>query len=134
MRGFVRRVGKKLMYAQVIVDIAHSQVDRIFEYSCDDDLKAGSRVKVPFGGRVVDGFVAGLSSHSAFPPEKIKPVAYVYDEPPAFCEECFTLMHELSARYPLPKASCLRLFVPAEMRAGTFPRVEQQPSRSITDE
>ena len=84
MRGFVRRVGNKLMYAQVIVDIAHSQVDRIFEYSCDDSLKAGSRVKVPFGGRVVDGFVAGLSSHSAFPPEKIKPVAYVYDEPPAF--------------------------------------------------
>ena len=39
---------------QVIVDIAHSQVDRIFEYSCEDG-KAGSRVKVPFGGRTVDG-------------------------------------------------------------------------------
>lgn len=134
MRGFVRRVGKKLMYAQVIVDIAHSQVDRIFEYSCDDDLKAGSRVKVPFGGRVVDGFVAGLSSHSAFPPEKIKPVAYVYDEPPAFCEECFTLMNELSARYRVPKAVCLRLFVPAEMRAGRVHEVYKKLARFITDD
>lgn len=117
------------MYAQVIVDIAHSQVDRIFEYSCDDSLKAGSRVKVPFGGRVVDGFVAGLSSHSAFPPEKIKPVAYVYDEPPAFCEECFTLMNELSARYRVPKAVCLRLFVPAEMRAGRVHEVYKKLAR-----
>ena len=47
------------MFAQVIVDIAHSQTDKIFEYSCGTDLKAGSRVKVPFGGRVIDGFVVG---------------------------------------------------------------------------
>ena len=106
------------MYAQVIVDIAHSQVDRIFEYSCGDDVKAGSRVKVPFGGRLVDGFIVGLSEKSNFPPEKIKRISYVYEEPPALVEECFTLMNGLSARYRVPKAVCLRLFLPAEMRAG----------------
>ena len=74
------------MFAQVIVDIAHSQVDRIFEYSCGDDVKAGSRVKVPFGGRLVDGFIVGLSEKSNFPPEKIKRISYVYEEPPALVE------------------------------------------------
>lgn len=106
------------MYAQVIVDIAHSQADKIFEYSCGDDVREGCRVKVPFGGRVVDGFVVGLSPKSEFPPEKIKPVAYVYDEPPALGRECFALMNTLSARYRVPRAVCLRLFIPAEMRAG----------------
>ncbi len=106
------------MYAQVIVDIAHSQVDRIFEYSCKDGVPAGSRVKVPFGGRVVDGFIVGLSQASSFPAEKVKPVGFVYDEPPALVPECFSLMNELSERYRVPKAVCLRLFLPSEMRSG----------------
>ena len=106
------------MFAQVIVDIAHSQVDRIFEYSCEAGVAAGSRVKVPFGGRVIDGFIVGLSETSTFPPEKVKPISYVYEEPPALVSECFSLMNELSARYRVPKAVCLRLFLPAEMRSG----------------
>ena len=80
------------MFAQVIVDIAHSQVDKIFEYSCPETLTAGCRVKVPFGGRVIDGFVIGVSRTSSFPPEKIKPVAEVFEEPPALQKECFSLM------------------------------------------
>ncbi|MDE7329567.1 MAG: primosomal protein N', partial [Clostridia bacterium] len=106
------------MYAQVIVDIAHSQVDKIFEYSCPDDLNVGSRVKVPFGGRVLDGFVTGLSQTPSFPPEKIKPILEVFDELPALVPECFSLMERISSRYKVPKASALRLFLPSEMRLG----------------
>ncbi|MCD8040746.1 MAG: primosomal protein N' [Clostridia bacterium] len=106
------------MYAQVIVDIAHSNVDRIFEYSCGEDVKAGCRVKVPFGGRVIDGFVMAVSPVSSFPPEKIKPVSGVYDEPPALVPECFDLVQAMAKRYRVPKAVCLRLFIPSEMRLG----------------
>lgn len=106
------------MYAQVIVDIAHSQVDKIFEYSCPPDTKAGSRVKVPFGGRIIDGFILGVSEKSSYPPEKIKPVKEVFDELPALQEECFSLTERLSSRYKVPKASVLRLFLPSEMRLG----------------
>ncbi|MDE6505156.1 MAG: primosomal protein N' [Clostridia bacterium] len=106
------------MFAQVIVDIAHSQVDKIFEYSCPDNLSAGCRVKVPFGGRVIDGFVIGVSSTSVFPPEKIKPITEVFDEPPALQKECFSLMERISSRFKVPKAAALRLFLPSEMRQG----------------
>jgi primosomal protein N' (replication factor Y) len=106
------------VYAQVIVDIAHSQVDKIFEYSCPPDTKAGSRVKVPFGGRIIDGFILGVSEKSSYPPEKIKPVKEVFDELPALQEECFSLTERLSSRYKVPKASVLRLFLPSEMRLG----------------
>lgn len=106
------------MFAQVIVDIAHTQVDRIFEYSCPDNVAVGSRVKVPFGGRVIDGFVIGVSRTSSYPADKIKPVTGVYDEPPALLPECFNLMERISDRYKVPKAVALRLFLPSEMRLG----------------
>ena len=106
------------MYAQVIVDIAHSQVDKIFEYSCPDETKVGSRVKVPFGGRVIDGFVIGVSRTSAYPAEKVKPITEIFDEAPALIPECFSLMERISSRYRVPKAASLRLFVPSEMRTG----------------
>ena len=122
------------MFAQVIVDIAHSQTDKIFEYSCGTDLKAGSRVKVPFGGRVIDGFVVGTGEKSDFPPEKIKPVAFVYEEPPALAEECFSLMNGLSSRYRVPKAVCLRLFIPAEMRAGRVHEAYKKTVRFLSDD
>lgn len=111
------------MYAQVIVDIAHSQVDKIFEYSCPPETAVGCRVKVPFGGRIIDGFVLGVSEKSSFPPEKVKPIHGIFDEPPALQPECFSLMERISSRYKVPKASALRLFLPSEMRRGTVREV-----------
>ena len=106
------------MFAQVIVDIAHSQVDKVFEYSCPDDIEVGSRVKVPFGAREIDGFVIDVSQTSSYPLEKVKPVSKIFDEPPALIPECFTLMEKIAARYRVPKAVALRLFIPSEMRLG----------------
>ena len=121
------------MYAQVIVDIAHSNVDKIFEYSCGVEVKAGCRVKVPFGGRVVDGFVTAVSQKSQYPPEKIKPISGVYDEPPALVPECFSLMQSMSVRYRVPKAVCLRLFLPSEMRLGKVKEVYLKKVKFISE-
>lgn len=106
------------MYAKVIVDIAHSNVDRIYDYVCDENLKVGSRVKVPFGGRVVDGFVVGLSRETEYNADKVKSIISVFDEQAALIEECFQLMQTISERYSVPKAAALRLFLPSEMRLG----------------
>ena len=54
------------MTAEVIVDIAHSEVDKIFEYRAIDGVRAGSRVRVPFGGRTVDGYVMRLKEGSDY--------------------------------------------------------------------
>ncbi len=106
------------MYAEVIVDIAHSEVDRIFEYSCTDDVKPGCRVKVPFGNRVIDGFVMRVKDTTDIPPEKVKPKASVFDEVPALVPECVWLTGRVSSRYHVPQAAALRLFLPGEMRKG----------------
>lgn len=66
------------MYADVIVDISHEKLDRIFQYHIPDHLAAGIRpgaaVLVPFGrgNRPTRGFVTGVQDMCAYPPEKIK--------------------------------------------------------------
>ncbi|MGN1061199.1 MAG: primosomal protein N' [Candidatus Coproplasma sp.] len=121
------------MYAKVIVDIAHSQVDRVFEYSCPENTQAGCRVKVPFGGRVIEGFVIGVSQTPSFAAEKIKPVTALYDELPALVPECFALMERIAQRYRVPKAASLRLFLPSEMRLGKVSEAYEKRIRLCGD-
>lgn len=123
----------KTMYAKVIVDIAHSQVDKVFEYSCPENTQAGCRVKVPFGGRIIEGFVIGLSETPSFAADRIKPVKEVYDELPALVPECFALMERIALRYRVPKAASLRLFLPSEMRLGKVNEVYDKRIRLCGD-
>ena len=52
------------MIAEVIVDIASGETDKVFDYLCDDCLVAGARVRAPFGGRTLPGFVIGIKETS----------------------------------------------------------------------
>ncbi len=106
------------MIAEVIVDVTASEVDRVFDYLCDDDTVVGSRVRAPFGGKLLSGFVMGLKERSEFPAEKLKKLLPCEDELPALNAECFALAKTLAARYRVPMALVLRLFLPAEMRTG----------------
>ncbi len=106
------------MIAEVIVDIAASETDRIYDYLCDDNIIVGSRVRAPFGGKTVPGFVMRIKESSDLPFEKLKKVIPCPDELPALNAECLSLAEKLHARYRVPKALTLRLFLPSEMRTG----------------
>lgn len=106
------------MVAEVIVDIAASETDRIFDYLCDDDIVVGSRVLAPFGNKTLPGFVMRLKERSDLPKERLKKVIPCPDELPAINAECLVLADKITARYRVPKALTLRLFLPSEMRTG----------------
>ena len=107
------------MIAEVIVDIAHSDVDKIFDYDClDKNVQVGSRVVVPFGSMKIEGVVIGLKQTSEFQNSRLKSIVRVIDETPAICPECIELMRFMCKKYHLPCALCLRQFLPAEMRKG----------------
>ncbi len=106
------------MIAEVIVDIAASETDKIFDYLCDDQVVVGSRVRAPFGGKTIPGFVMRIKETSDLPMERLKKVLPTTDELPALTPECLALAEKLTARYRVPKALTLRLFLPAEMRTG----------------
>ncbi|MEZ7872856.1 MAG: hypothetical protein QMB53_03600, partial [Eubacteriales bacterium] len=63
-------------YAQVIVDIAHADVDRVFTYAIPDGmaLQVGMRVAVPFGRQEKEGYVLGFSDACDLPPDRIRQV------------------------------------------------------------
>ena len=106
------------MIAEVIVDIATSETDRIFDYICDDDMLVGSRVSAPFGPKLITGFVMRVKETSSYPTAKLKRIEKVLDDVPALNTECLRLAEKLANRYRVPKALTLRLFLPTEMRTG----------------
>ena len=96
------------MIAEVIVDIAASETDRIYDYLCDDDVVVGSRVRAPFGPKTLCGFVMRLKETSDYPQEKLRKIIPSDDELPALTPECLALAEKLAARYRVPKALTLR--------------------------
>ena len=106
------------MFAEVIVDIASGETDKIYDYLCDETTLAGSRVRAPFGGKIVTGFVMKVKNHSDYPKEKLKKILPSSDELPALNPECLELAEKITQRYRVPKALTLRLFLPSEMCNG----------------
>ncbi len=120
------------MIAEVIVDIAASETDRIFDYLCDDGTVVGSRVRAPFGGKILPGFVMRLKETSEYPLEKLKKVIPYEDELPALNGECLALAKKLAERYRVPKALTLRLFLPSEMRTGKVRELTRNYATLVT--
>lgn len=120
------------MIAEVIVDIASSETDKIFDYIAPDGVKVGSRVRVPFGPRHITGFVVNLKDGSSFSAQKLKEIEEVYDGVPAINEECMYLAKKLCDRYRVPMALSLRLFLPSEMRSGAVKEIFRK-YYSVTD-
>lgn len=108
------------MIAQVIVDVAAKQTDRIFEYHIPDaldDVAIGSRVVVPFGRRKVQGFVVGISEKSEFQ-GKLKDLLLVVDEMPPLTPELVDLSKEMSEKIFSYRITILQTMLPAVMRAN----------------
>lgn len=111
---------KEQVYAEIIVDIASEQVDRVFTYAVPDTLRLspGTRVRVPFGPREKEGFVIRLKEEAGYDERKIKPVLAALEEYPALLPEMMELAWEIKARSHCPLCEALRLMLPAEMRGS----------------
>ncbi len=107
------------MIAKVIVDIATSELDKIFDYKIGySGATVGSRVIVPFGKFKTEGFVIAVSETTDYPLDKVKPIIRVIDDVPALTEENLRLAEFIKNKYHSSMASVLRLFLPSEMRKG----------------
>ncbi|WP_201346924.1 replication restart helicase PriA, partial [Lactobacillus nasalidis] len=107
------------MIAQVIVDVAARQTDRVFEYHVPDGLDAdvGSRVIVPFGRRKVQGFIVSLTEQSSFAGQ-LKDLLLVVDEMPPLTEELVELSADLAREIFAYRISILKTMLPGVMRAN----------------
>ena len=108
------------MYAQVIVDLSASDVDRLFTYAVPPgmDPQPGQQVEVPFGPRTLEGFVVQLSETTDLPESKIKPLRRIITPEPVILPEMMELAMWMRRRYHVNLVDALRLMIPAEMRGG----------------
>ncbi|MGN1200711.1 MAG: primosomal protein N' [Candidatus Caccovivens sp.] len=106
------------MFAKIIIDQDAKALNKVFEYSVPDDLQVGvgERVIVPFGSRQLQGFIIGLEEKSDYDANKIKPITRKIENFAVIKHEMLELMFFMADKLHLKLASCLRLFLPSEMR------------------
>lgn len=104
------------MIAEVIVDVANSEVDKIFDYIAIPDVSIGDRVLVPFGRRTIEGYVINLKDKSDLPKDKLKSLISIIDDYPILLPELLDLSYDMITRNHLRFIDCLRLMVPTQLR------------------
>ena len=106
------------MFAKIIIDQDAKALDREFEYVVPQNLTVavGERVLVPFGARSLQGFIVALSDTCEYDAQKLKPIERKIEDFPVIKPEMLALMFHMADKLHLKLASCLRLFLPAEMR------------------
>lgn len=106
------------MVADVFVNVPVKKLDKPFTYLVPlqfSHIKAGWRVIVPFGGRMVEGFVAGLRDDTdAIGSIKLKPIADVLDEEAWFSPSMLAMAKWVSDYYLCTLAEAMRLFIPGK--------------------
>ncbi|MCR5590727.1 MAG: primosomal protein N' [Lachnospiraceae bacterium] len=93
------------LFADIIVDISHENLDHTFSYRVPDELAdrvaIGSRVLIPFGksNREIAGFVLGLSDKAKFDPAKIKNIISVLGDESLVEQKLIMLAYWMKERY-----------------------------------
>ncbi len=104
--------------AEVIVDISTSSIDKIFDYECDENIKVGQRVFVPFGKQTIQGFVINIKDNTTCDLNKLKKVTSSVEDEVVILPELIDLMRDMQKRFHLRMVDILRLFIPSEMRTS----------------
>ena len=90
-----------MAYAQIVIDINHSAVDRFFTYRIPDALpvKPGHHVFVPFGqgDRLKEGFVVALSDSTDLDHSAVKDIDRIIEPYPVLTEDQLVCSSTLSA-------------------------------------
>lgn len=118
------------MFAEVIVDIAHTAVDRRFTYRIPEELpvSVGHHVLVPFGqgDHVKEGFVVALKSSADYP--ELKDIQKIIERYPVLLPDQIALAEWMKDAYHCLFVDALRLMIPAQMRGM---RVKEKKIRTV---
>lgn len=107
------------MIASILVDIKAREVDKTFDYlvpsMLEEVIEIGQRVKVPFGPRLIMGYVLGLKDTSDF--LKLKNVVEILDLVPSLTKELLELGHNLAMSNTSPLVSIYQAMLPKALKS-----------------
>ena len=109
-----------MKFASIVIDQDAKALDRVFEYIIPEemDLNIGMRVYVPFGKRILQGYIVDIRDNCEYEKTKLKSIVSQIEDFSAIKPEMLKLMRFMADKNHLKLASILRLFLPAEMREG----------------
>jgi primosomal protein N' (replication factor Y) len=104
------------VYADIVLPIP---VEQTFTYSVPSELekrnRTGVRVLVPFGERLLTGFVVRLRSRKPKGSLKLRPIQEVLDEDSLFSRSFLSFTKKLSQHYLVPWGEILQAAVPPSL-------------------
>lgn len=106
--------------AQVVVDSPLPHLDRPFDYGIPRELdkaaQVGSRVRIRFAGKNVDGFI--IARRTRTDQAEVKPIRRVVGQAPVVTGAVLRLCQEVADRYAGGLADVLRLAIPPRHAAA----------------
>ncbi|MBV8081875.1 MAG: primosomal protein N' [Candidatus Eremiobacteraeota bacterium] len=109
----------EIVCVDVVVDVPSSQVDRAYTYRTDGEPPPlGSRVRVPFGGRTVGGWVVSPPLLVPGSDAALKPISAVEDAAARFGSEAVRLAAWLRRRYACTFREALSAVAPRALAGG----------------
>ena len=102
-------------YVKVYVEHSALSLNQLFTYSCQQPVKPGCRVTVPFGSREITAIVASVIPEPDTS-RKILPVTEVLDSEPLLNDELFGLAGWLADQFCASVISVLKTMLPPAMR------------------
>ena len=107
-----------IMIANILVDVPAKATDKTFDYIVpsymEDIIEIGQRVKVPFGPRLVMGYVLGFSDQSEF--SKLRKVSEVLDIIPSLTNELIELGKEIAISNTSPLVTIYKTMLPSALK------------------
>ena len=110
------------MYADIIVDITHEKLDKVFQYRIPSHLegmlKVGMEVVVPFGmgSKEIKGYVTGFSERAEYAPEKMKEVLKIAEESVAIESKLVALAAWMKESYGGTMIQALKMVLPIKKK------------------
>ncbi len=108
------------MFADVIIDITHENLDKVFQYSIPSEmegmLRVGMQVIVPFGkgNRRTKGYLIRFSEEADYPVQKIKSILEIVPDDPAIEGKLLGLAAWMKDVYGGTMAQALRTVLPVK--------------------
>ena len=109
-------------YADIIIDISHEALDKVFQYrvplSLWNEVRPGSRVFVPFGraNRETEGYVVVIRSEADYEESKIKEILRVNTEGITVESELIQVASFLKEQYGSTMIQALRTVLPVKTK------------------
>lgn len=114
-----------MIFADIIVDISHEDLDRSFQYIIPEEMEekihVGVMVKIPFGkgNRVINGYVIGMTEKPAWEISRMKKILDIEEKKVPVESELIQLAGFIRENYGATMNQALKTVIPVKQKTKT---------------